>query len=716
MKNFRLKLLIVLIINFWFLLASSAVIRAANFSFISFTDSHGSTSLDNLMTKAKALNPAFGIFCGDMENNGVTSTEMNSWLDEMRVGNMLDITFPVRGNHDNYQSNSLGLWDQYFDNHQTAASINATNYTSLSGYNDAVYSFDYANSHIVGLDVPGNVYIITSAELTWLDNDLGQAENRGLTHAFIFFHGPVYCFGGGSDHCSCTTRTCLDNATTINNIISVLNKHSIVTATFHGHEHMYAYSKIDSSRISLVTHPYYQFISGNAGGDNRNCNANRCDYESTGHGFVFVSVENEKVTVQWYNNGNSPAVNTVTFNNVSGNTSSTPVPSPTSYQIPTPVNCPSGSTGNLNCDSGGLVNETDLSILLNKWAPNGPVPTPGANQFTADLNGDGRVDETDLARLLSNWKTQQTISPTPIVTPTVSPGGSGLDLYGVKFAHHADFAYLASLGVMNPVTDVHSNSEIDPEITAAREVRKTYPKFKPILWMYPEGWSCSGINSTGTSFVNYLNTKNYWDDILAIYGLHEPLGSIKCASLDEVVNIHNQIRQLSGGKAKIFGKMYSDVSYQNMGFKDGICDYCGVMYHPYRQNDSTSLRSVTESCPASGPCYRKNEMLKNLERDLTIFKSVTPGVTMNKFNPYLGIIEWPDSGVYGTGQYMPGPAEMLDGGSAIVNFVNTHGYRVDGLIWYTYENNSSWIGLKEYNGDGLHDARMETVRQAGALR
>jgi hypothetical protein len=73
-------------------------------------------------------------------------------------------------------------------------------------------------------------------------------------------------------------------------------------------------------------------------------------------------------------------------------------------RTPAPSACLSGSSGNLNCDSGGLVNETDLSILLNKWAPNGPVPTPGANQYTADLNGDGKVNETDLARLLNNWK------------------------------------------------------------------------------------------------------------------------------------------------------------------------------------------------------------------------------------------------------------------------------------------------------------------------
>jgi hypothetical protein len=71
---------------------------------------------------------------------------------------------------------------------------------------------------------------------------------------------------------------------------------------------------------------------------------------------------------------------------------------------PTP-DCPNGGQGNLDCDSSGLIDETDLSILLGSWAPFGPVPTPSGNHHNADLNNDGRIDSNDLSSLLGNWKT-----------------------------------------------------------------------------------------------------------------------------------------------------------------------------------------------------------------------------------------------------------------------------------------------------------------------
>ncbi|MGB9706654.1 MAG: dockerin type I domain-containing protein [Microgenomates group bacterium] len=51
----------------------------------------------------------------------------------------------------------------------------------------------------------------------------------------------------------------------------------------------------------------------------------------------------------------------------------------------------------------GKINNEDLNILLNNWAPLGPVPTPNPDQRKADLNEDQKVNETDLTILLSNW-------------------------------------------------------------------------------------------------------------------------------------------------------------------------------------------------------------------------------------------------------------------------------------------------------------------------
>lgn len=67
----------------------------------------------------------------------------------------------------------------------------------------------------------------------------------------------------------------------------------------------------------------------------------------------------------------------------------TPSPTPTATIPP----CPSRNLGNLDCDSQGKINETDLNLLLSKW---------GQPDF--DLNGDRIVNETDLSILLSSWR------------------------------------------------------------------------------------------------------------------------------------------------------------------------------------------------------------------------------------------------------------------------------------------------------------------------
>jgi hypothetical protein len=65
--------------------------------------------------------------------------------------------------------------------------------------------------------------------------------------------------------------------------------------------------------------------------------------------------------------------------------------------------CPNGDLGNLDCDEEGKINQTDMNILLNSWAPSGPVPPPISGGHSSDLNTDGRVEETDLMILIKNW-------------------------------------------------------------------------------------------------------------------------------------------------------------------------------------------------------------------------------------------------------------------------------------------------------------------------
>ena len=86
----------------------------------------------------------------------------------------------------------------------------------------------------------------------------------------------------------------------------------------------------------------------------------------------------------------------------------TPVVAPTltpttPTNTPVPVGCPRGDLGNLNCSTDGIINDSDLTIMLSSWAPNGPVPNPATGQHSADIVVDNKVDESDIAKLLDNW-------------------------------------------------------------------------------------------------------------------------------------------------------------------------------------------------------------------------------------------------------------------------------------------------------------------------
>ena len=56
------------------------------------------------------------------------------------------------------------------------------------------------------------------------------------------------------------------------------------------------------------------------------------------------------------------------------------------------------------------------------------------------------------------------------------------------------------------------------------------------------------------------------------------------------------------------------------------------------------------------------QMLEYLSCGAALFKSLAAGKTPNNFIAYLCTIAWETYGVYGTGLYMPSPAERLDAG------------------------------------------------------
>lgn len=369
---------------FFLLFIPSGVFAQSNsFRFVSWGDTKsGRSALASLSNQAKLLNPVLTIYTGDLESDGFTASGMALWKNAVNGGSspgngMFDITFPVRGNHDS--SNTSG-WQSYFNMQAMAQRIGATNYTELS--TDLTYSFDYGNSHFIGVDVPGSGSMISSAQTAWMDSDLAAAEGRGLTHAFINFHGPIYYV---DDHSSSVPG----------GLITVMNKHPIVSATFHGHEHVDAYVHLDSSRISTITHPFEEFVTGRSGASSYNCASNRSDYCANYNGFATVDVNGNSFTVKFYEQGNNSSKWTKTFTKPGGSTPQlTPTPTRSASPTPTPPSfsgCSRKSQGDANCD--GVINGVDYSLWLNNQCTK--TASSPCTYLNADFNSDGNVDNRD---------------------------------------------------------------------------------------------------------------------------------------------------------------------------------------------------------------------------------------------------------------------------------------------------------------------------------
>jgi hypothetical protein len=363
---------------------------AASFRFVSWADTKSALDeLASLSTQAVLLNPTFTIYVGDLESNGFTLSGMNAWKDAMNGycdNGMFDITLPVRGNHD---ADDTSGWQSYYDLQSTAPGVGATNYSALD--EDLTYSLDYGNSHFIGVDVLGNADHLSPEQVSWIDNDLAAAEARGLTHAFVYFHGPIYCVGG---HCSCTRRTCSLDPVVVN-LIEVFNEHPIVSATFHGHEHTYAHVHIDDTRIPEVTHPFEQFVTGSAGVDPNDCILGRTDYCMPSNGFVTVDVSGNSFTVDFYELGTTSSVKTMTFTKSWNQSPSVDAGSDQTVTLPDSAFLDGTVTDDVSPDPPGMVTTT--------WSQgSGSGVVTFTDPYTVDTTADFSEADTYVLRLTAD--------------------------------------------------------------------------------------------------------------------------------------------------------------------------------------------------------------------------------------------------------------------------------------------------------------------------
>lgn len=282
----------------------SAIPTINGFRFGVWGDSRGQTAntFPTLVTQSRLMKNSssnFTMFVGDLcdADNCLTNwtNATNGDVNGVTNNGVANTTLVMRGNHETAFTEAV--WQNYFNVSQTGSNASVANYTELAL--DETYSFDYGNSHFVAIDMIGGDSIdLTTTQLNWLDSDLTNATNRGLTHAFIFFHGPI------------VTQTSTHNVTPYEPLISVLNNHSIVSATFHGHEHLVTYTHVNSTWIANLTQPFEQFIVGTSGAGRYNPDQGKYDYwlqvggnSQDGIATVDVNGSNFNVTIYWSSNG-----------------------------------------------------------------------------------------------------------------------------------------------------------------------------------------------------------------------------------------------------------------------------------------------------------------------------------------------------------------------------------------------------------------------------
>jgi hypothetical protein len=229
-----------------------------------------------------------------------------------------DQTFFVQADHGEGTNGSSALQESCITASPNIESFPAgvTDYVSLDSTSTYPnYSFVYGNSMFLGLDVPGNADVLAVNQLSFLDACLTVAESKGLVHAFVFFHGPLTCIESTS--CDCTTRP--DASCPPSELVSVLNKHPIVSATFHGHEHILAWAHTDVDNTAGFNASFQELLTPPPGGlpNNPYPNPARMDYTyldvGSSQGFPTISVNGSSFTVTYYKVGTSVVVWTKTF-------------------------------------------------------------------------------------------------------------------------------------------------------------------------------------------------------------------------------------------------------------------------------------------------------------------------------------------------------------------------------------------------------------------
>jgi hypothetical protein len=483
-----LKTMMVSVIVFTAL--SSPAYAQSAFRFASFGDGQNeSANVTATAGQINSLNPAFAIFNGDLQNNGFATAEINPMI--TALGALYNKTFLVRGNHDD--NNDSSAWQNFFTAAARPLPSGVTNYVGLnSGSTYLTYSFDYGNSRFIGLDVIGDADLLTAAQTTFIDTRLTDAENLGLTHAFIYFHGPIYCVE--STHCNCSAAN--DGSCTPASIVSVINKHPIVSATFHGHEHILGWTHMGSARVPGLTREYEQFITSPAGGWTYNSylyggvsSPSRMDYaypiNSSSQGFAAIDVNGSSFTFNIYKVGSAAPVWSKTFTKPgTGTPVPTPTPgsvSPTPTKTPTPIASLTRLMKYYGVDRGNPITDANYATLASHAVKtvvvdtniNNPGEWPTIVSLATKYNFNVVIWPSDWNNHASNWPNCGWESPY-----LKNPGVGGDRIVNVKPLLDAIGTNPRVIGIVSAHEPMWSCISTIKEMTEIRTQLKDYVKNK----------------------------------------------------------------------------------------------------------------------------------------------------------------------------------------------------------------------------------------------
>lgn len=264
---------------------------AQDFKFSAMSDSRGKYTGVNDSVLSKIVNHLvenqkdvkFVFFMGDMVDGSFTNPqqtkkELIHWKEVMSpIYNSQSMIwpylYPIVGNHEIQNPEDENTFREIFKN------------VFCNGPNDEkglTYSFDYDNVHFVSVDTDRWYYgdLLDSTDdrrdwhyvkhLSWLEDDLKAARERGVKHIFVFAHEMPYPIGGhlkdGLPYLGDNYTGVLDSTRTwyLNQrqkYLDLLVKYK-VAAHICGHEHIYGRQSVNGVWQILAGStgaPLYQF-------------------------------------------------------------------------------------------------------------------------------------------------------------------------------------------------------------------------------------------------------------------------------------------------------------------------------------------------------------------------------------------------------------------------------------------------------------------------